>query len=231
MNPSEFDKFADEYEAIHARNVRLSGESPDYFAAYKVREVRALFPATVTQPGAILDFGAGVGTSVAHFQGQFPTARVVCADVSARSREIALQRFGPDLDYRLVTDNALPLTDAEVDLAFASCVFHHIDATLHATLLRELWRVVRPGGRIVIFEHNPLNPVTVRTVRACAFDDNAVLLPSRRLHGLVEDAGFIGVRTRYTLFFPHALRALRRLERSLWWNPLGAQYFVSGVRP
>ncbi len=228
MNPSEFDKFADEYQAIHAANVRLSGESPEYFAAYKVHELHAAFGGEF---GTILDFGAGVGTSVPHFRQHFPGARLVCVDVSARSREIAVERFGPQLDYRLIEAGRLPVGDAEVDLVFASCVFHHIDAPMHASLLRELGRVLRPGGRVVVFEHNPLNPLTVRTVKACAFDENAVLLPSRRLRDTLSEAGFVNLRTRYTLFFPHVLRALRGLERSLWWNPLGAQYYVTGIRP
>lgn len=228
MNPSEFDKFADEYETIHAANVRLSGESPEYFAAYKIRELRAAFGGDF---GTVLDFGAGVGTSVAHFREHFPDAHVICADVSARSRDIARERFGPDLDYRLIEAQRVPAADAQVDLVFASCVFHHIEAPMHHALLRELGRVLKPGGRIVVFEHNPLNPLTVRTVKACAFDENAVLLPSRQLRGALSKAGFVSLHTRYTLFFPHALRALRGLERSLWWNPLGAQYYVAGVRP
>jgi hypothetical protein len=69
MDAAEFDRFADEYRQLHANNIRLSGESPEYFAEYKVADVSTLlaaggFPA---EP-AILDFGAGVGTSVAHFR-------------------------------------------------------------------------------------------------------------------------------------------------------------------
>ena len=231
MDPSEFDKFADEYEAIHAANVGLSGESPEYFAAYKVRELHAAFGGAAGEPATILDFGAGVGASVPHFRQHFPGARLICADVSSRSRDIACERFGPQLDYRLIEGARLPVGDAEVDLVFASCVFHHVDAPMHLALLRELARVLRPGGRLAVFEHNPLNPLTVRTVKACAFDEKAVLLSPRQLRGSLSGAGFVNLHTRYTLFFPRALRALRGLERSLWWNPLGAQYYVSGERP
>lgn len=230
MNPSEFDKFADEYHALHAANVRLSGESPEYFAAYKVREVAADYGAALPQVRAILDFGAGVGSSVAHFRRYFPAARLTCVDVSSRSRDVAMERCGAALDYRLMEHGRIPVGDGEVDLVFAACVFHHIDAAEHGTLLRELGRTLRPGGRIVVFEHNPLNPLTVRTVKDCAFDENAVLMRSGRLARELAAAGFGRLRTRYTLFFPHALRWLRGLERSLWWNPLGAQYYVSGTR-
>ena len=40
----------------------------------------------------------------------------------------------------------------------------------------ELKRVLRAGGACVIFEHNPLNPLTVQAVNTCPFDENAVLI-------------------------------------------------------
>ena len=41
MDEAEFDKFADEYRALHAANIRLSGEDPEYFAEYKIIDIAA----------------------------------------------------------------------------------------------------------------------------------------------------------------------------------------------
>ena len=41
MDEAEFDKFADEYRGLHAANIRLSGEEPEYFAEYKVVDIAA----------------------------------------------------------------------------------------------------------------------------------------------------------------------------------------------
>ena len=72
MDRAEFDRFADEYEATHARNVRVSGEAPEFFARYKIEDVARLWAGA---PAArILDFGAGVGGSVPHWQRSFPAA-------------------------------------------------------------------------------------------------------------------------------------------------------------
>ena len=63
MDEAEFDKFAAEYRALHAANIRVSGEDPEYFAEYKIVDLRhelALQRPGVMAP-AILDFGAGVG--------------------------------------------------------------------------------------------------------------------------------------------------------------------------
>ena len=43
-------------------------------------------------------------------------------------------------------------------------------------------------------------------------------------------AGFVSVKTRYRVFFPHFLRALRSLEGALAWLPLGGQYYTRAVK-
>src|SRR4051812_19427492 len=154
MKATEFDQFADEYEAIHARNIAVSGESPKFFAEYKVKDVAdiaaselALEPADT----AILDFGAGVGNSVPFFRRHFPAARLTCLDVSSRSLAVAERRFANAAEYCRFDGSTIPFDEASFDIAFAACVFHHIDHSEHVQLLGELHRVLRPGGVAFIF--------------------------------------------------------------------------------
>lgn len=96
MDQAEFDKFADEYRNLHSRNIRASGEQPEFFAEYKVRDAAKL--ATDAGLGAslrVMDFGAGVGNSVPFFAKYMPACHLTCVDVSTRSLEIARERF-PD---------------------------------------------------------------------------------------------------------------------------------------
>ena len=72
MDEVEFDKFADEYRAMHAANIRLSGEDPEYFAEYKVIDIAAELGRDNIVARAALDFGAGVGYSVPFFAPPFP---------------------------------------------------------------------------------------------------------------------------------------------------------------
>ena len=39
MDEAEFDKFAAEYRTMHAANIKLSGEDPEYFAEYKIVDI------------------------------------------------------------------------------------------------------------------------------------------------------------------------------------------------
>ena len=150
----------------------------------------------------ILDFGAGVGASVPHFLTYFPGCKLTCADVSKRSLTIAESRFDQLAVFCHFDGQILPFEDNSFDLVFSACVFHHIPGEQHIRLLSELHRVLGPDGLAVVFEHNPLNPLTVRTVNRCPFDKNATLIPATRLRRRTEKAGFKTCRVRYRLFFP-----------------------------
>ncbi|SHK09054.1 Ubiquinone/menaquinone biosynthesis C-methylase UbiE [Roseomonas rosea] len=232
MAQAEFDSVADEYDAQHRANIAITGEDPAFFSEYKIAALRGIAADYGVSVGRILDFGSGIGNSIPFFRQYFPEARLTCTDTSARSLEMSRERFPEGSEeYALVEGDAVPAPDATADLAFSACVFHHIPHEEHVHWLRELRRATRPGGLVSIFEHNPLNPLTVRAVNTCPFDANAKLIRARQLKHRLEEAGWREVSLRYHVFFPHALAALRPLEARLAWFPLGAQYSASARRP
>ncbi|MFH5923532.1 class I SAM-dependent methyltransferase [Roseomonas xinghualingensis] len=232
MAQAEFDSVAEDYDSQHRANIAITGEDPAFFSEYKIAALRGIAASYGTRVDRILDFGSGIGNSIPFFRRFFPEARLICTDTSARSLEMSQERF-PDgrEDYRVVAGEAVPAPDSEADLSFSACVFHHIPHEEHVHWLRELRRATRPGGIISIFEHNPLNPLTVRAVNTCPFDANAKLIRASELVRRLEEAGWRDASVRYHVFFPRALAALRPLEARLEWCPLGAQYSVSARHP
>jgi ubiquinone/menaquinone biosynthesis C-methylase UbiE len=226
MDEVEFDKFADEYRAMHAANIRLSGESPEYFAEYKIADIAAELARANAVPRRALDFGAGVGYSVPFFARHLPAARVTCLDVSRKSLDVGAACHGGAAEFTHFDGRTIPFEDGTFDVALASCVFHHIPHDEHVALLAEIRRVLDPRGRLFVFEHNPLNPLTRHAVNTCEFDEHAKLVLAPTMRRRVRDAGFAVADIRYRIFFPHALRRLRPLEPSMTWLPLGAQYYV-----
>lgn len=223
-----FDRYARSYRDLHRDSVRLSGEEPEYFAAYKVDHIAdQLGPDVARQSLDILDFGCGVGTSIPHLLSAFPQGRVHGLDVSGESIEQAGAAH-PGATFGLIGETALPLPDQSIDVVMAACVYHHIAPAERQHWTRELHRVLKPGGHCFVFEHNPLNPVTRRVVKDCPFDDDAILLPRRETLDLFERSGFSHRRSSYIVFFPKALAFLRPLERLMSKLPLGAQYVVHG---
>jgi ubiquinone/menaquinone biosynthesis C-methylase UbiE len=228
MKQAEFDQFADEYHAAHSASIAVSGEGPEYFSEYKIIDIARACGGL--NPARVLDFGAGIGNSVPYVRKHLPASELTCLDLSQRSLEVAQKRF-PGMAQYLRFDGAhIPFADDHFDIAYAMCVFHHIDHADHVALLKELKRVLRPGGSLFIFEHNPLNPLTVRVVNNCPFDENAHLIGAREMQRRLRAAGFGIVSKRFRIFFPHFARALRPLERALAWLPLGGQYYLRAVK-
>lgn len=230
MDAAEFDRFADEYDAQHRANIAITGEAPEYFAEYKIRVLSQLAKPFGPAPD-VLDFGSGIGNSVPHFRRHMPGARLSCADVSCRSLDLAERRFPSNGPLLLIEGDRIPSDDNAFDVVFSACVFHHIPHEQHGAWLRELRRVARPGALLVVFEHNPLNPLTVHAVNTCPFDENAKLLRAGQLMRSQREAGWERLRARYHVFFPRAFAALRPLEGLLAAVPFGAQYSAAAWKP
>src|SRR5882757_3281372 len=182
MTKIDFDQYAGQYEAMIAAQTGFFNRDNDYFVRYKVERARQL----TGDVDAVLDFGCGVGRAMPHFRAAFPKADVVGCDPSADSLAIA-RRDNPDC--RFVTIDELNAT-TKFDLVLASCVFHHIPPAERQEALRFCRDHLKPGGRLVIFEHNPFNPVTRHLVNTCDFDADAVLLTKRETTRRMREATF-----------------------------------------
>ncbi len=228
---AEFDRYANEYDQMLAEGIEWSGESAEYFQRYKIRDCARAFAdihQRRQQHPDLLDFGAGTGNAIPFWREAWPQVQLTCADVSSRSLELAERRHAGAARFAVIDHGPLPFADQSFDVALAACVFHHIRHSEHARTLGELHRVLRADGALMIYEHNPLNPLTRRVVRDCPFDRDAHLVGASTMRSRLLNAGFRRVEVRYRVFFPHLLRALRRAEDWLGWLPLGAQYYAIG---
>jgi SAM-dependent methyltransferase len=175
----------------------------------------------------VLDVGCGVGTTDAHLTGRFASVHGV--DISAASIGQAAAA-NPAVGYEVYDGARLPFDDASLDVAFAACVLHHVEPEERLAFTREMHRVVRPGGVVMVFEHNPVNPVTRYAVSRCELDTGCALLRPAEVLGLFASAGLQTVERSYISFFPTRRPSLLRLERALRWMPAGAQYLVGARR-
>jgi SAM-dependent methyltransferase len=227
---AEFDRFAETYYDDHEKNIKLTGEAPEYFAEYKIVDLARDLRKRHAACDRIIDFGCGIGNSIPYFRKHFPKASLSYADVSAHSLQKSRERFPGNETFLLIEGNRIPLETASQDVVFSACVFHHIAHEEHGEWLRELLRIARPGGFLAVYEHNPLNPLTVHAVNTCPLDQNARLIRARKMRRRCLSAGCSGANIGYRVFFPHFLASLRPLERGLEWLCFGAQYRVLAWR-
>lgn len=221
---AEFDRFAEDYQRVLNDAIRWSRDTSEYFCHHKAVSVATL--CRDAPPLKVLDYGCGVGAVTRYLVSVFPAARVDGFDVS----EDSLLEVPAEVRARGLFSADLNDFEADYDLIVICNVLHHVDLEDRESTVRQLGKRLRVGGRLVVFEHNPLNPVTRRVVATCPFDENAVLLWPRESMRLLKEAGMADLNHKYVLFFPGFLRRLRGLERHLGWLPFGAQYMAWGTR-
>jgi SAM-dependent methyltransferase len=224
---TSFDAYDATYEGVVQDSIAFSGLSHDFFVRAKVTLLAELFARHFgSRRPSLLDVGCGIG--VMHALLRDVAGPLAGTDPSAAALARA-RREHPDVDYRPQDGQALPWPDAAFDVTLAVCVFHHVPLAHRDALLREMRRVTKPGGLVVIIEHNPWNPLTRLAVARCPFDHDAQLLRAGEGRDLLTRAGLGDVRSRHFLVFPRATRWTGVVERWLGSVPVGAQYAASGV--
>jgi 2-polyprenyl-3-methyl-5-hydroxy-6-metoxy-1,4-benzoquinol methylase len=219
---AEFDRYATNYDEMHAKSIAASGESTEYFAIYKQKVLERLLGRGFDQP--VLDFGCGIGNLTRLIAGSFPTVHGY--DPSSQCVKLARERTPHAAFFEDMED----LPKGHYGAVVLANVLHHVPRANRPGLLENVAKTLAPRGRLVVFEHNPLNPVTRRAVAACPFDDGVELLSPWEVRRLLHGAGLGHVKHDYIVFFPRFLAMARRLEPRLAWLPLGAQVCAWGVK-
>jgi ArsR family transcriptional regulator len=142
-------------------------------------------------PMVIADLGAGEGTFALLLAQR--ASRVIAVDASAKMIEVAREqaiRNGVDnVEYRLGDMEEVPIDDAAVDLVFFSQSLHH---ALHPErAVHEAWRILVPGGRIVILDLAKHRFEEARELYA----DEWLGFSESELETMLEQAGFTQVQT------------------------------------
>jgi ubiquinone/menaquinone biosynthesis C-methylase UbiE len=221
---AEFDQYAKAYRQLHNENLKFTGFDSLHFVEVKMQWL-AKYEANT--PLRLLDLGCGDGYTAESMYRLFPNWQVEAIEVSQDTIDIAKQKHAPNAHFQWFDGKHVPFEDECFDAIFIACIFHHVALDEHEALLNEAKRVLKKGGRLYLFEHNPYNLGTQYLVKTCVFDGNAHLLPASHFKKLFSNAGFTINFINYLLFLPgwKWLRPLLRLEKYFAWLPLGGQYF------
>lgn len=116
-----------------------------------------LMPVSGLDGKVVLDYGCGPGNDLIGFIEYSKPLRLIGADVSGRSLEMAKKRVaihGGEVEFVKLDEKntVLPLASCSVDYIHSSGVLHHV-YNLEPTLL-ELFRVLRPGGQLRVMVYN-----------------------------------------------------------------------------
>ena len=228
-NTVSFDDYVETYHREVQSSIDFIGQDVDFFIKLKADIVHKIACRHFPEPGEIkiLDIGSGIGLTDSHLTTRIKNLYGVDVEkgVVAKAKE-----KNPGVKYELYDGLKLPFEDNTFDMIFTINVMHHIKPGKWLSFIEETKRVIKPGGIFAVFEHNPLNPLTRLAVSRCEFDRDAVLIRKSRLKKMFEEKGFKTELQAFIVFFPFKPKLFRTIERGLNWLPLGAQYFVTGIK-
>ena len=212
----DFDDFASNYEKHISSSFGKIDNNVSYYHYAKAKIAKHELNYT---PRKILDFGCGVGLMIKFLLQNFNESEFFAYDNSIKSLEHIKDTF-PNVKCIYSLD-----TIEKFDLIFVSNVIHHVKSADRNDLLKKIHRLLTDKGHLLIYEHNPYNPITLRVVANCEFDADAELINKNNLIKLCENNNFKLKNSGYIHFFPSKLKFLFGIEKYMKWFFLGAQYF------
>lgn len=197
-----FDRFSEDSQV--KEKARLQQQSNSLLAI----DLKILHDAGLQAGMQVVDLGCGTGTMSCAIAQAFPNAKVWGIDKSDRlldaARKLHQERHLTNLEFALSDAYNIDLPNASIDLVYGRLLFQHL--TEPATALKEIFRVLKPGGKICLvdvadswFALNP-EPLAFRTLRerlvvlqAAQGGDSQV---GYKLGSFLSEAGFSNIKTR-----------------------------------
>lgn len=167
----------------------------------------------------VLDVGCGTGTLAVFIKRLYPSVEVIGLDPDpkalAQSKKKA-RRADVSIRFDQGFSDELPYADASFDRVFSSFMFHHVRAGDRGKMLREIRRVLKPGGTLHMLDFGASR--TQKSSRLARwFHSNERLKDNStdRILALFNDAGFV--------------ESKRVLEKAMLFGHLRTAYFQAAA--
>jgi SAM-dependent methyltransferase len=219
----------------------IAGEYDESLPAHVVRhylDKRVAFIEEHCPTGRGLDVGCGTGVVAERLAAA--GWQMTGIDPSDGMLDVLRER-APAVEAIHADGTALPFADDTFDLVYCVAVMHHVaePAAVRQTLT-EMVRVAKPGGRVLVWDHNPRNPYWGRLMAKVPQDTGEErLIPEDEVVGGLRAGGAQIVSATQLGMVPdfvppRALGAAAALERAVERTPLvrrlGAHNVVLAIK-
>ncbi|MEN3615722.1 methyltransferase domain-containing protein [Plantactinospora sp. ZYX-F-223] len=167
------------------------------FGGFRRHTYDALVRASGAEPGdRVIDVGCGTGYLTRRAAvAVTPTGTVTGVDPSPQMLAVARRLAPPTCTFTEAGGERLPVADSTADRVVSCLAFHHIPPELRADAVREMHRVLRPGGRLLVADFRPPRAWPARHLLGAVTSPAMRYDGSDEIRAAVAAAGFRDVTT------------------------------------
>lgn len=102
---------------------------------------------------SILEFGFGTGQNLILVKNQNQNIKLTGLDIDPKVKDIANYKLAKNklsVPLDLYSGGVFPYPDHNFDKIYSCLVFHQLDADIKTNCLQEIFRVLKPGGELII---------------------------------------------------------------------------------
>ena len=152
------------------------------------------------QPKKILDLGCGTGSTTLMLKQAFTQASIIGLDLSPYMLVVAdykAQQVGLNIDWQHGLAEDTGLEEASFDLVTASFLLHETPPKVSQLILQECFRVVKPGGQLIILDGNQKRLRHASWLIQLFQEPYSKVYAAESVENWMKVAGFEAVQTDY----------------------------------
>lgn len=152
--------------------------------------------ALIEPDNSVLDVGCGTGEVTLLAKTRAGGGHVYGIDPAPEMISVArtkAARRNLDIDFRVGVIEALPFPDSSLDVVTSSLMMHHLPDNLKSRGLAEIYRVLKPGGRLLIADFMRPTSSFVNHLFLAVTHHRGLKYGIEDLRKLLNEAGFSNV--------------------------------------
>jgi ubiquinone/menaquinone biosynthesis C-methylase UbiE len=152
--------------------------------------------ALIKNGDSVLDVGCGTGEVTILAKMHSKDGKVYGIDpapemITVARKKAAVKKL--DIDFRIGVIESLPFPDATIDVVTSSLMMHHLPEDLKVRGLAEIYRVLKPGGRLLIADFMRPTGSFINHLFIALTSHQGLRNGIEDLRQLLNDAGFTQV--------------------------------------
>lgn len=108
--------------------------------------------------GKLLDVGCGPANLLRVIHKKYPENKLIGLDIDPKILKIAHKKLSGKAQLIQSSATELPFADNSADVVTSTLMIHHLDTLDKEKMIKEIYRVLKPGGRFFLFDFaKPVN--------------------------------------------------------------------------